>query len=159
MNIYKYIQLEDGDILLKKIKINFDKYNIVENENGNKLLKKYIKVKNIEHLNNYNFTYSNIIKCFINETEFFKLKYKPILNKIYEIINDGTKIIKNTTLNIKTTEKTDEGFYHLNNLGISIQGVDANKCIFEIINQCIKNKITILLEIKLTNKTTLKLIF
>lgn len=159
MNIYKYIQLEDGDISLEKIRINLNEYKIVENENGNKILKKYIKVINIEHLNNYNFTHSNIIKCFINETEFSVLKYKPILNKICEIINNGTKIIRNTTLNVKTIKKTDGGFYYLKNLGISIQGVDANTCIFEIVNQCIKNEIKILIEIKLTNKKTLELIF
>ncbi len=54
-------------------------------------------------------------------------------------INDGTKIIKNTKLNIKTIKKEDEGFYYLDNIGISVQGIDSNKCLNEIISQCMEN--------------------
>lgn len=68
---------------------------------------------------------------------------------IYNIINDGTHIIKNTELNIKTIKKTTDGYYYLNNIGISVQGVDSNKYISEIINQCIENNITITIIIKL----------
>ncbi len=70
------------------------------------------------------------------------------MDYIYKIINDGAKIIKNTNLNIKTLEKNDSGFYYVEELGISIQGVDSNKCLYEIYNQCIENKIKIKLQIK-----------
>ena len=43
--------------------------------------------------------------------------------------------------NIETIKKVDEGFYYIESLGISIQGVDANKCLREIIIQTEKNKI------------------
>jgi hypothetical protein len=36
------------------------------------------------------------------------------------IINDGSKIIKNTKINIKTIKKLDEGFYYIDELGISV---------------------------------------
>jgi hypothetical protein len=65
----------------------------------------------------------------LDNDEIIKLKYKSVLENIYKIINDGTKIIKNSKLNIKTIKKLDEEFYYLEDLGISIQGVDSNKCL------------------------------
>ena len=55
------------------------------------------------------------------------------------------------SVNIKTIKKEDNGFYYLQDLGISIQGVESNKCIYEIVSQCIKNKINITITIKLHN--------
>ncbi len=87
------------------------------------------------------------------------LKYKSILEQIYYIINDGTKIIKNTILNIKTINKNDEGFKYLDNIGISIQGADSNKSLFEIINQSIINEIKIFIKIKLINENIIHINF
>lgn len=87
------------------------------------------------------------------------MKYRSILNQIYHWINDGAKIIKHTKLNIKTTKKEDEGFYHLDNMGISIQGVDSNKCLLEIIIQCIENEIELDLNIKLIDGITININF
>ncbi len=64
------------------------------------------------------------------------------------IINDGSKIIKNTKINIKTIKKLDEGFTYIDDLGISIQGVESNKCLYEILHQSIENEINIKLQIK-----------
>jgi len=97
---------------------------------------------------NYDFKKSNIISCFINGNNDMKLKYRSICEYIYRIINDGTKIIKQTKLNIKTLKKVDEGFSYLDDLGISVQGVDSNKCLYEILHQCIENEINIKLQIK-----------
>jgi hypothetical protein len=97
----------------------------------------------------FNFCNSQITYCKINNEE-YKI-YKSILKEIYEIIDDGSKIIKNTCLNIKTIRYTDKGFYYLKDLGISVQGVDANKCIYEIINQCIENNINLKINIKLND--------
>ena len=58
---------------------------------------------------------------------------------------------RNTKINIKTIKKEDEGFYYIPKLGISVQGVESNKCLLEIINQCIENEITISIQIKLKN--------
>ena len=161
MEIYKYTESNDGDILLQKIIINDGNYTIINKDNGDKLLKKitHINITNIEDIKNYDFLKSLIIECSINDKEFNKLKYKVILEQIYKLINDGTKIIKNTKLNIKTIKKEDEGFYYLDNVGISIQGVNSNKCLLEIINQCIKNKIGLYMKIKLIDKNTININF
>ena len=118
-------------------------YNIHKQDNGELLLKpiKQIVINNLDDISQYDFCKSQIILCSINDKLFDKNKYKPILNKIYYLINSGSKIIKNTNLNIETIEKENSGFYYLDKIGISVQGVDANKCISEIINQCIKNYI------------------
>ena len=155
MGIYKYTQMDD-DILLEKIILDTNQYTIINKINGDILLK---KIKNIDifddqilyEIKNYDFKNSNIISCSLNNECNIKLKYKSILSNIYEIIDDGVKIIKLSKLNIKTIEKKNEGFYYLKKLGISIQGVDSNKCLFEIVNQCIENKIKLTMQIKLNN--------
>jgi hypothetical protein len=124
---------------MESIIINNIEYNIIPQQNNNLLLVPIIIINDIDLLKEYNFSKSIITYCKINNQIKNMVKYKKILNYIYEIINNGTKIIRNTTLNIKTIEKTDNGFYYLENLGISIQGVDSNKCIYEIINQCTVN--------------------
>jgi hypothetical protein len=153
METYKIIQLDNGDILLQKFIIDNINYTIIHKENGDKLLKKITNITDINEIKNYDYKKSIILECSVDNKEFNKLKYKLILEEIYKIINDGTKIIKNTKLNIKTIEKQDEGFYYLDNIGISIQGVDSNKCLYEIINQCIENKI------KLLNNITINILF
>jgi hypothetical protein len=160
MNIYNKIQINENEIILEKIIIDINIYDIINLDNGNiKLIKKQIiKISSIEDLKNYNFSKSNIIECFINNNKVNKNKYKSILNDIYIIINDGSKIIKNTKLNIKTINKYDEGFYYISELGISIQRVDSNKCINEILSQSILNNIKINIIIKLSNNTIINVI-
>jgi hypothetical protein len=161
MDIYKFKKLENGDILLKKVTISNINYILENQENGNILLRKIISVdiKNINDIKNYDFAKSKILECMINNKIFNKFKYKSVLEEICKIIDDGTKIIKNTKLNIKTVKKEDEGFYYLDFIGISIQGVDSNKCLLEIINQCIENKIKISMKIKLFNQDNINLSF
>jgi predicted RNA methylase len=126
-------------------------YDIYPQENGLLLRPTMIQINNLDRLAQYDFCNSNIVSCKINNDILNKNKYKSILNDIYNIINSGTKIIKNTTLNIKTIEYNHKGFYYLEELGISVQGVDANKCIYEIVKQCKKNDITIDIKIKLND--------
>ena len=99
MEIYKYIQLDNDDILLEKIILDTTQYTIINKDNGDIILKKnnYIDIKNIK---DYDYKKSILLECSINNIEFNKLKYKSIIEHIYYIINDGTKIIKNTKLNI-----------------------------------------------------------
>ena len=161
METYKYIKLDNGDILLQKIIIDNTNYKIVNKDNGDILLKKitHINITNIIDIKNYDFKKSIIIECLIDNIELNKLKYKSILEQIYKLINDGVKIIKNTKINIKTIKKEDEGFYFLDDIGISVQGVDSNKCILEIINQCINNKIKLLIKVILINEITINITF
>lgn len=41
------------------------------------------------------------------------LKYNSILKCVYNIINDGAQIIKNSKINIKTIKKESEGFVYI----------------------------------------------
>ena len=161
METYKFTKLDNGDILLQKIIIDNTNYTIINKENGDKLLKKitHIDIIDIKDLKDYDFKKSSISECLIDNKELNRLKYKSILEQIYKLINDGTKIIKNTKLNIKTIKKEDEGFYYLENIGISVQGVDSNKCLLEIINQCIENEIKLSMKIKLINEITININF
>lgn len=147
--IYKFVELSNGDILLEKVIIDKNNYAIINKENNTILLKKMVNVTNIIDIKKYDFTHSSIVECVVHNAKVNKLKYTSILNQIYKIIDDGATIIKHTKMNIKTIKKEDEGFYYLESLGISVQGVDSNKCILEIMNQCIKNNITLILKIKL----------
>jgi hypothetical protein len=166
METYKFIKLDNGNILLEKIIIDntlldsyakhdtntkYTKYTIVNKDNGDILLQ-LNRIINIQDIKNYNFCKSIILDCKINDNNFTKLKYTSILGEIYNIINDGTTIIKNTKLNIKTIIKEDEGFRYLDNIGISVQCVESNKCLLEISNQCIKNKIKLSIKIKLVDE-------
>ncbi len=136
---------------METIKINNIDYQIYPQNNGKLILKPLQIINNLDDLNMFNFCNSQIIYCKINNDEYHTHKYRTILNEIYEIIDDGTVIIKNTCLNIKTIRYTDNGFYYLKDLGISVQGVDANKCLYEIINQCIENNINLKINIKLND--------
>lgn len=160
MNCFKFITLNNGDILLKKKTYDVTKYNIVTKENGDILLKKINKViiRNFETAREYDFKNSRIIKCQVDNDERIKLKYKAILEFIYKLINSGTKIIKNTVLNIETKKIECNGFYYLEELGISVQGVDSNKCVLEIINQCEENNISLEIDIKLFDDTNVKIV-
>ena len=78
---------------------------------------------------------------------------------IYDHINDGSKIIKHSILNIKTVKKTDNGFQFIATLGISVQRVDSNKCLLEIIEQSTKNKIHISIRIQLLDNSIINIEF
>lgn len=161
MEVYKFKNLDNGDILLEKVILDNTNYTIINKNNGDKILKKIttVNITDINDIKKYDFRKSNILSCLLDNDEIIKLKYKSVLENIYKIINDGTKIIKNSKLNIKTIKKLDEGFYYLEDLGISIQGVDSNKCLLEIINQCIENEISLIMKIKLNDETNININF
>ena len=158
---YTFTKLDNEDILLTKMYIDIKKYTIEELENGDKILKriKSIDIIDINDIKDYEFKKSIILKCFLNNQNITQLKYKAILNNIYNQINDGSKIIKNSCLNVKTIKKTNEGFYYLENIGISIQGSESNKCLHEIVKQCIEKKIKISMQIKLINENIINICF
>jgi hypothetical protein len=163
--MYKVEHINEDTIKLTKLTINNNEYDKQVLENGDILLvrKQIIKINGFTEFNNnqYNLNNSNILSCVINyyETNDYRLKYKSILNYIYSnIIKDGVKIIRNSILNISTIKRETEGFYYMEDLGISIQGADANKCLHEIINQCHHNNIHITILIRLMNGSRIKII-
>ena len=161
MEVYKITNLDNGDILLEKIIFDKTDFIILNKENGDKLLKKIKTINitntNIDELKLYEFKKSKIINCCINSNIITKLKYKTVLEYIYQIINDGVKIIKNSKLNIKTIQKEDDGFYYLDKIGISIQCAESNKCVLELAAQCCENKIAINIKIKTEDDTVINI--
>jgi hypothetical protein len=158
MEIYTTETLENDDIFLEKYDIDLTKYNIIKQENGDiilKKIKKNIYLTNINEIKKYNYLKSNIINCYIDNIKYDVLKYNSIRSYIYHKIDDGSAIIKHSVTNIKTFTKVDEGFYYSEKLGISYQGCDSNKCVFEIISQCINNKIKLSLTIQLHDDSTI----
>lgn len=138
-----------------------DSYNfiIVKGENNERILKEKIhhtiNDNNYDDLKDYDFTDSKIKECQINGCSNTTNKYRNILLKIYNEISCGTRIIKKTKLNIKTIKFEEQGFNYVNNLGISFQNVNANKCLLEIINQCIENNIKLNLSVQLKDHATM----
>ena len=158
MDIYKYTKTENDEILLERLDINLNDYEIIELLNGNKILrKKSIIITNIKELGSYNFSASTISDCYINDSKVEKLNYKSILDSIYLLINKGSTIIKNSILNIETIKKEDKGFYYIESLSISIQRVDANKCLREILIQTEKNKIKLEITLRTISNDNIKI--
>lgn len=155
MEIYRLVELKSGNILLKRQTIDLTNYQMIDREDGNKLLKKIsrINIRSTDELKKFNFFKSTINRCTVNNNEIDRLKYKSILVSIYNIVDCGATIIRHTILNIRTIKKEDNGFYYLDNLGISIQGCDSNKCLLEIMNQCIGNNINLMIMIELIDGT------
>ena len=159
MDIYEKIVQDNGDILLNKIIYDKNQYKLIK-QDDNYILKliKYKKINNINQLKQYNFTKSVIIDVNINK-EFYteKKNYFQLLVKIYKIINSGSKIIKNSKLNVKTIELNDRGFTYIKALGISVQYADSNRTIYEIMHQLVQNNIEFDIKIQLQNYEKLNL--
>jgi len=155
-NVYISETQLDGNILLVQKKLYTDEYISYRQLDGNILLKKIYKIEPSD-IKLYDFTNSEILKCnfYPKISKEFKLKFNSInnvvYNAIYDMVGNTEDIIKNTILNIKEGKKNDKGFSYYENLNISVQGADANKTIKEIINQCVKKKIRILLQIELND--------
>jgi hypothetical protein len=117
------------------------------------IIKKKIKTLNtIDEIKLINFRNSRVEKVSINNTIINNNNYNSIIKYLFEdIIKDGAQIIRNSILNIKTVYRDDSGFYYLESIGISYQGIDSNKAIIEICNQCKVNNIILNLTIKLNN--------
>lgn len=156
-NHHMYYERENksnGDIIFTPYNINIDEYDRKELDDG-KILFSKINENNVEldGIKNYEFSRSEIIKCRMYANTFNNIKYRHVLDKLYAIIDDGFNIIKNTTLNIKTINKNDSGYRYYPELGISVQGADTKKILYEIVHQCEKNNISLLLKISLLDNT------
>jgi len=127
-------------------------------ENNCIYLNETIKINNINELKNI-FTKSIIIKCYINNIQFQKLKYNSIILYLYELIKDINKIKSESLLNISLEKKYTDGYTYYKNLDISVQGVNANKSIKEIYKQATSNNIKINITIRLENNNIINLEF
>ena len=142
-NVYTEQKQTNGDILLVKSKLYLADYTWKRQPNGDILLKKVTMV-----------TPDDIDKCDFKGTKIQQAVFKdgttlinPSFKKLYEAVHkqigDGVQIIKHSILNIKTIEDTEKGFSWYPDLGISVQRVDANKAMKEVVTQCQKNDLEI----------------
>jgi hypothetical protein len=111
-----------------------------------------IDVSHIDELTLFtkDFRKSQIIECKINNIDIFRNKYIKILIYLYSFMNTE-KIIQNTTLNILREENYNNGFNYYPQLGVSIQGVEAKRCLREIINIIKVQRYNINIKIHLQN--------
>jgi hypothetical protein len=144
---------DNGDIVLSAESISLAEYNVSFMENGSIQAKKKESVVDIlSNPNNISLRFSQVLECKINGTGINQgLKYNTILRKLYETIDDGAKIIRNTKLNIQTIKTQDKGFYYIEKLNISVQSVDADKACVEIIHQARQNDIAIKMKVRLAD--------
>ena len=144
------INIEEIDkIYVLTLNDNFT-WKIVDNKI---IIKKKIKtLTTIDEIKLINFRNLRVEKVSINNTIINNNNYNSIIKYLFEdIIKDGAQIIRNSILNIKTIYRDDSGFHYLESIGISYQGIDSNKAIIEICNQCKVNNIILNLTIKLNN--------
>ena len=67
MEVYKFINLNNGDILLEKVIIDNIDYCIINKNNGDKILKKIVNINitDASDIKKYDFTKSNIVSLHI----------------------------------------------------------------------------------------------
>jgi len=149
------MELDNDNIIISNIadyNISFYNGNMILNKKQKKFIDDFKKLnlnekKNIDDFKKYNFKKSNIIECNIDNKKIDLYKYKQIIKYLYEKINNIDLIKTNTLLNIKDGKFTNDGFNYFDKLGISVQGIDSNKAIKEILN--ISNICNIKLNIKI----------
>jgi hypothetical protein len=133
---------------------NIEKYDITFH-NGSMIIKR--KQKDYSEFLKNNFTSSKLLNVKINDSEIKINKYSVLLKYIYNFIDDIEIIKHNTRINIIDGECNNKGFQYLQKLNISFQGIDANKCMDEIINMCKCVNIVISLKIKLNNEEIIEI--
>ncbi len=104
---------------------------------------------NIKLIKDNNFTFSKINKAIIANKDTHITSYSQLIKCCYNEINDIDKIIKETQIRIVKEKKEDHGYKYFKDLNISIQNVDANHAILEIVRQCMINNINFDIEIEL----------
>ncbi len=100
---------------------------------------------------------SFVLSCKINEEEVDRLRYKSILLYIYKKMT-ANLILQNTEMNIKLIETNENGYTWYKDLGMSIQGKDANLTFKEILRMIKLNQMKLEIEIQLKNKEIIRFI-
>ena len=152
--VYTEQKQPNGDILLVKKNLYTDEVIAQRQPNGDILLKK-ITVVGSDDISKWDFSGSKIQCVVFNDdprSELATPNFKKLYETIHERIGNGARIIKHSVLNIETLEYTTKGYCWYPNLGISVQGVDANKAMLESITQCQKNNIDLELTILVKNQ-------
>ena len=106
-----------NDILnSKEIVVDNQEYKVIKKINGDILLRKYnyVYIKSCDDFSSHDFVKSVILSCSINSSDEQKLKYRSILESIYMIINDGSKIIKKSKKKPKTKYYKNTNLFYVN---------------------------------------------
>ena len=150
-NVYVEQKQANGDTLLVKKNLLLKDFSWTRQSNGDILLKR-VTVIDARDISKWDFKGSKIQSAVVADEPVDKPSFKKVYETIHCQINDGVKIIMNSILNIKTIREEDRGFAWYPELGISIQGVDANKAITEAATQCEKNNISLELQIVIDDR-------
>lgn len=117
----------------------------------------YIDEKNLEEID---LSGSKIIKCTVNENNIIisnKLKYMTILVDIYKKM-PIQKILQNTNLNMSLQDQNGiNGYNWREELKLSIQGVDSNKAMRELIKMLKLNNYSLDMDIQLKDGKEIKI--
>ena len=93
---------------------------------------------------------SKIIGCIVNDKHSNINKYHQLLIHLYSEI-DIHAILQNSTLNISLDKISEKGFKYYENIGLSIQSVEAKRTLKEIVNMVRVMNYRLELRIKLKN--------
>ena len=98
---------------------------------------------------------SKIIGCIVNDKNSNINKYHQLLIHLYSEVDLNT-ILQNSTLNISLDKISEKGFKYYDDIGLSIQSVEARKTLKEIINIVKVMNYSLELRIKLKNEETIR---
>ena len=141
--VYTEQKQTNGDILLVKKNLYTDEFIAQRQSTGDILLKK-VTIVTPDNIDKWDFKGAKIQQAvFKDGTEVVNPSFKKLYEIVHKQIGDGAQIIKHSILNIRTIEDTTRGFSWYPELGISVQGVDANKAMKEVVTQCQKNDLEI----------------
>ena len=167
--ISNFEQIEENGNLTISYKIyQIDKFEqIYDEENDRLILKPKIPYISDQELSLTSLLHSNIINCYVcdkctldgkEELISNKSKYRTILLDIWGSM-PTSKILQNTTMNIKLGEHTTKGYVYINKLKFSFQSKDAQgtfKEICKMVSLC-KYTLDILIELANGNKIGYKI--
>ena len=160
MNLNSYLKflLPNNSILLQpfnctNVDSNIDNNIILSEYVNNLLLQREPTLNNINSIETYNYKFSHIKSCSINDVNIEKLTYTNILKKIYDIIDDTVTIRIHTTLKVKSCNinPLKPCCYYMPKLELLFPYVCNSNTIKEIYYQSTLNNINIKMQIKLKN--------
>lgn len=142
--------------------IDLENFNIVPAGPDEFYLEKKSQFKkvNLTDIGKYNFTNCKIKEVTINNGLLSLKTLTKILVKIYKLIGNSNKIIKNSKLTIakmKNGEIKIKGREYIKNVNISYPKPDPNLCVYEIFSQSEANGIKIEFKFELTNQEMIKI--
>ena len=140
--LYLDKKIEDWNTVIRSLK------NIIR-EKTNKC---NLDIGSILREKKYNFVFSKVLNCKLNNEDFERKTYSSIMKKIYMLINDPEKIQKYTLRNFVKGKKLNNGFKYIEDLDISVQDIDSINAIKEIIQQSMFNNLNLEIKIKLSKE-------